>query len=97
MTKYEAYTWLMQPGIQACLYDKDDLTNKALRVAIENLITCKEYAVEVFDKSSQEFIRQVDVFITYEEAEEYIRSNNLSPDKEAYGITANRKLDQRLR
>ena len=37
MSEKEAYSWLMQPGIQARLFDRDRHTNAALKVAINSL------------------------------------------------------------
>ncbi len=37
MTDKQAYSWLMQPGIQATLFNYDRHTNEALRVAIKSL------------------------------------------------------------
>lgn len=37
MSKMQAYSWLIQPGVQATLYGYDKHTNKALKVALSAL------------------------------------------------------------
>lgn len=37
MNKEQAYSWLIQPGIQATLFHYDKDTNEALRIAIQAL------------------------------------------------------------
>ncbi len=88
MNNFEAYSWLTQPGVKMSLMRFDKHTNEALQVAIDNLLKCDEYAVEVFDHDTQEFMYQVDVLSTYDEASEYIRNNSLNDESLVYGITA---------
>lgn len=49
-------------------------------------IVSTEYAVEINDKNTDSFIRQIDVFKTYEEAVGYTESHNDCSDGEYYNI-----------
>lgn len=42
-----------------------------------------EYAVEVYNKYHDNFMEQIDVFDTYEEAELFIRDTNIDIDKDS--------------
>ncbi len=88
MNNFEAYSWLTQPGVKMSIMQFDKTTNKALQFAIDNLISCNEYAVEIFNHDTQDFVSQVDVFLTYDEASEYIKKNSLKDKSLVYGITA---------
>ena len=88
MNNFEAYSWLTQPGVKMSLMNFDKHTNEALQVAIDNLISCDEYAVEVFNHDTQEFERQIDVFFTYAAASKFILEHPLKDNTEVYGITA---------
>ena len=53
-----------------------------------NYCLIEEYALEVFDKSSLDFLYQVDVFLTETEAIAYAKARPLaSPNHDVYGIT----------
>ena len=42
-----------------------------------------EYAVEVYNKYHDNFVEQIDVFKTYEEAVQYIKESNIDIDKDS--------------
>ena len=42
-----------------------------------------EYAVEVYNKYHDNFVEQIDVFDTYEEAKLFIRETNIDIDKDS--------------
>lgn len=42
-----------------------------------------EYAVEVYNKYHDNFVRQIDVFDTYEEAEGFVAKGNFDLDKDS--------------
>ena len=42
-----------------------------------------EYAVEVYNKYHDNFVEQIDVFETYEEAQRYIKEANIDIDKDS--------------
>lgn len=48
-----------------------------------------EYAVEVYNKYHDNFVEQIDVFETYEEATQYIKETDIDIDKDSeyFGIT----------
>lgn len=48
-----------------------------------------EYAVEVYNKYHDNFVEQIDVFETYEEAAQYIKETDIDIDKDSeyFGIT----------
>lgn len=88
MNNFTAYSWLTQPGVKQMIMHFDKQTNEALQVAIDNLLKCNEYIVEVYKHDTQEFQYQVDVFTTNKKALEYIKNNALSDKSLVYGITA---------
>lgn len=47
-----------------------------------------EYAVEVYNKYHDNFVEQIDVFETYEEAQRYIEKTDIDIDKDSeyFGI-----------
>ena len=47
-----------------------------------------EYAVEVYNKYHDNFVEQIDVFETYEEAQRYIKETDIDIDKDSeyFGI-----------
>lgn len=42
-----------------------------------------EYAVEVYNKYHDNFVEQIDVFETYEEAQRYIKETDIDIDKDS--------------
>ena len=42
-----------------------------------------EYAVEVYNKYHDNFVEQIDVFETYEEAQQYIKETDIDIDKDS--------------
>ena len=42
-----------------------------------------EYAVEVYNKYHDNFVEQIDIFKTYEEAIQYIKESNIDIDKDS--------------
>ena len=42
-----------------------------------------EYAVEVYNKYTDTFVKQIDVFDTYEEAKQCIKETNIDIDKDS--------------
>ena len=42
-----------------------------------------EYAVEVYNKYHDNFVEQIDVFKTYEEAQRYIKETDIDIDKDS--------------